>query len=636
MKKKNRNKVQPAEAQPASGKAQSAGFTAPLWVVVALIAVVTVIAYIPLFDAEKQFTNYDDTGYVTAQPLVLDFNVAEMFKTTYAVGLNYHPLTVLSLALSHKMFGLDARAFALTNLFLHVINALLVFFFIRMLVPARPLVAALTGLWFGIHPMHVESVAWIAERKDSLYVLFLLLSMMLYIWHLRKGGYTYLILSFAAFVASCLSKAMAVPLPFVLFLLDYWHDRKWTLASILEKVPFIGFAVWIGSLTVSIQTSLGAVSAYRAITDRVVFACYSFMMYWVKMLVPFDLSAFHPYPGTGAADAPIPTHFYMGPLFVAALVAVPFVLLRNRREAFKSWIFGLGFFALMVALVLQIVSVGMVLMADRYSYAPYIGSLFLLALAAGSLIESKLRPLGLAAVAAFTVMQVYITYDYTKAWKNTETLWEHVISRGSTSTDPKSKIIENIKNGYTPVYVFRATHFLDTKQFDKAYQDLSFLLYSECVNPGPYEQMGLVCGILGKYQTSVDMLTRAIAMHPVTPNIYINRAISFINLRKRDEAFKDFEAAIAAGASGSDYIQANVFVMEYLLNSGKYAECLERARLVKARYPSDSEAYFFEGTALLDLGKAADAVQSLKKSLELNPDQPGAKKNLDVALRRTS
>ena len=608
----------------------------PLWIPLALITILTIVAYGPLFDAGKEFTNYDDNGYVTAQPLVLDFQVSEMFKTTSAVGLNYHPLTVLSLALSHKMFGLDARAFALTNLFIHVINALLVFVFIRMLVPARPLVAALTGLWFGIHPMHVESVAWIAERKDSLYVVFLLLSLIAYVWHLRKGGYAFLILSFVAFVASCLSKAMAVPLPFVFFILDYWHDRKWSVTSILEKIPFIGFAVWIGSLTVSIQTSLGAVSAYRAITDRLVFACYSFMMYWVKMLVPFDLSAFHPYPGTGGADSPIPSHFYLGPLFVVGLLAAPFLFGRNKRELFKSWLFGLGFFTLMVLLVLQIVSVGMVLMADRYSYAPYIGSLFLLALAAGSLIDSKLRPLGLAAVVAFSVMQVYITYDYTKAWKNTETLWAHVISRGSSSTDPKSAIIENIKNGYTPVYVFRATHYLDTKQFEKAYQDLSFLLYSKCVNPGPYEQMGLVCGILGKYQMSVDMLTSAIAMHPVTPNIYINRAISFINLRKRDEAFKDFETAIAVGAKGRDYIQANVFVMEYMLNNGRYEDCLNRARLVQSQYPSDSEAYFFEGTALLNLGKSADAVKSLKKSLDLNPNQPGAKKNLEVAMRRTS
>jgi tetratricopeptide (TPR) repeat protein len=323
-------------------------------------------------------------------------------------------------------------------------------------------------------------------------------------------------------------------------------------------------------------------------------------------------------------------------LFVVGLLAAPFLFGRNKRELFKSWLFGLGFFTLMVLLVLQIVSVGMVLMADRYSYAPYIGSLFLLALAAGSLIDSKVRPLGLATVVAFSVMQVYITYDYTKAWKNTETLWAHVISRGSSSTDPQSAIIENIKNGYTPVYVFRATHYMDTKQFEKAYQDLSFLLYSKCVNPGPYEQMGLVCGILGKYQMSVDMLTSAIAMHPVTPNIYINRAISFINLRKRDEAFKDFETAIAVGAKGRDYIQANVFVMEYMLNNGRYEDCLNRARLVQSQYPSDSEAYFFEGTALLNLGKSADAVKSLKKSLDLNPNQPGAKKNLEVAMRRTS
>lgn len=634
MKKKHHNKVRSAEAPPAAGKTQSTGFTAQVWVFIALIAVATVIAYIPLFDAEKQFTNYDDNGYVTAQPLVLDFKLTEMFQTTSSVGLNYHPLTVLSLAATKAMFGLDARAFAVTNLLLHVINALLVFGFIRLLVPHRPVVAMLTGLWFGIHPMHVESVAWIAERKDSLYVLFMLVSLIAYIRHVQRGGYAYLVVSFLSFVASCLSKAMVVPLPFVFLLLDYWYDRSWSVRSILEKLPFVAFAIWIGMLTVSIQTSLGAVSSYRSMADRLVFAAYGFMSYWVKMIAPYDLSAFHPYPGS-SGDAPIPAHFYLAPLFVAGMLAVP-LLLREHREWFRTWIFSVGFFTLMILLVLQIVSVGMVLMADRYTYASYIGSLFLLSTAAAELLRTRIRPVAMGLIVAFSVMQIWMTFDYSKTWKSTETLWAHVLGQGSKDPDPVTAIVDNIKNGYTPVYVFRATHYMETQQYEKAYNDLSFLFHGDCVNPGPYEQMGLVCGILGKYRESADMFSKAIAMHPVSANIYFNRAISYVNLGRRAEAYADFETSVKEGITGQDFLQANGYIMETLLKEQKYSECLERARQVQSVNPNHHESYFFEGTALINLGRNAEAVKALKKSLAINPNQPGATKNLELAMKRVA
>ncbi|MBU3679285.1 MAG: tetratricopeptide repeat protein [Candidatus Kapabacteria bacterium] len=605
----------------------------PLWIPIVVIALATVIAYLPLFDAEKQFTNYDDNGYVTGQPLVLEFRLEEMFKTTSAVGLNYHPLTVLSLALSHKMFGLDARAFGLTNLLFHVVNSLLVFWFIYRLTNKSTVVAGLAGLWFGIHPMHVESVAWIAERKDVLYAFFFLLAMIAYQKYLNSSSYLHLALVFASFVASCLSKAMAVPLPFVLLLLDYWHGRKWTASVVLEKLPFIAVAVWIGMLTVNIQTDLGAVSAYASMSKRLIFASYSYVMYLVSMLAPFNLSPFHPYPGTGA-DSSIPGHFMVMPLVAIALVAMPWIAFRSNPQWRKLWIVGLGFYTLLVALVLQVVSVGLVLMADRYTYVSYIGSLLLLASAAGTLLKGRGRAVGIVLTSAFSIMLMVGTFNQSKVWKDAPTLWSSVIASGSKNPDKVAATRENILNGYTPVYVFSATYHIENQQFDKAYEDLSFLFIAECVNPAPYEQLGLVCGILGKYEESVKMFSKAISMHKVAPPTYLNRGISYMNLGRREEAFGDFEACLAAGATGQDFVNASLYVLDELTRKGRYAECIERAKALTERVPDNHEGYFFAGTALLNLGRYAEAETALRKSLELKPDQPGVKQNLSVALAR--
>jgi hypothetical protein len=200
-----------------------------LYAALAVIVLATIVAYLPVFDAQKELTNWDDNVYVTNQTLVTSLSadtVAKIFDTSTQVSLNYHPLTMLSLAINHKFSGMSARGYAVTNLVLHILNTLLVFAFIWTLSHRKFWVAALSSLWFGIHPMHVESVAWVSERKDVLYCFFLVLSLISYLQWVRKKQVVFLGLTFVAFVASLLSKAMATPLPFVYLLIDYYEGRS--------------------------------------------------------------------------------------------------------------------------------------------------------------------------------------------------------------------------------------------------------------------------------------------------------------------------------------------------------------------------------------------------------------------------
>jgi len=258
----------------------------------AVVLAVTAACFTPALSPRKEFTNWDDPGYVTDQPLVRTLSadtLRRMFDPATHVMFNYHPLTVLSLALDHRRAGLDVRAYAATNLALHLLNTLLVAALLSGL-SGRAVVGALGALWFGIHPMHVESVAWISGRKDLLYGLFFLAACLAYLRYLDGGRARWLGVAFAAFVLSCLSKAMAVPLSVVLLLLYAYRGRRITARVLLEKLPFVVVALWIGWVAIGLQP-IATFRRFDAPT-RVEVAAYAFLGYGAKLVVPHGLSAF--------------------------------------------------------------------------------------------------------------------------------------------------------------------------------------------------------------------------------------------------------------------------------------------------------------------------------------------------------
>ncbi len=212
------------------------------------ILIVTLLCYIS--SLHNEFMKYwDDQAYVTNNDLIknLSFNsITKIFKEDAGLYANYHPLTTLSLALNYHE-GVSSFPYHLTNVLLHLINTFLVFIFIYLLSDKKVFVAGLVSLWFGIHPMHVESVSWISERKDVLYTLFYLLSLIAYWGYIHKNLATkFYVLALLLFACSVLSKAMAVSLPVVLLFMDYWMSRKFSMRLMLEKLPFILFSIILG------------------------------------------------------------------------------------------------------------------------------------------------------------------------------------------------------------------------------------------------------------------------------------------------------------------------------------------------------------------------------------------------------
>jgi hypothetical protein len=327
--------------------------------IIGVVLGVTLLCY--LFSLNNDFLRtWDDHIYVTNNELIKDvsFNsIKRMFTEDDGLYGNYHPLTILSLALNYHD-GVGSFPFHLTNLILHLLNTALVFIFIY-LISEKIVVAGLVSLWFGIHPVHVESVAWISERKDVLYAFFYLLSLITYRLYLKKNlNITWYILTLVFFVCSVLSKSMAVSLSVVLFAIDYLASRKFQLRVILEKIPFVLFAIIVGLVAVKLQGESATGGITFPFVNKVLHGFYGFSMYIAKMFIPANLSAFYPYPyplvNNQWVGSSIPSVLFVT-LFTSIGVMVSVVYLYVKRSPLaKHLVFGLGFYVASVIPIFHI------------------------------------------------------------------------------------------------------------------------------------------------------------------------------------------------------------------------------------------------------------------------------------------
>ena len=260
-----------------------------------IIAGITFFAFSP--SLRNGFTNWDDEGYVVDNPDIKGctlHNVVKVFSSTY-VG-NYQPLTMLSYMAEYRFFKLNPLVYHCTNLLLHILNCLLVFALIYGL-SGKQLTSLLVALLFAVHPLRVESVAWIAERKDVLSALFYFLSLLSYLRYVKKTGrkfYGFCLLSLAL---SLLSKPVAVSQPFILVLIDYLINRKVDKRNLVEKTPFFAVAVVFAGITLLTQKSQGTVLEYSSLSTitRVCAPFYGMVFYVVKSIIPIHLSALYPF-----------------------------------------------------------------------------------------------------------------------------------------------------------------------------------------------------------------------------------------------------------------------------------------------------------------------------------------------------
>src|SRR6186997_103125 len=537
------------------------------------ILVFTGICFFPML--KNQLTNWDDEYYVVQNALLRGPDWAGIFSKP--IVSNYHPITIASLAANYAMTGLDASSYLILNLLLHLINTGLVFYFTWLISGKKLWVAAFSAVVFGIHPMHVESVAWVSERKDLLYTLFFLLSLIQYWYFLANKKSRNLFYCFIFFALSILSKPAAIILPFILILLDYWYGRKFTTKVIVEKIPFILVSFVFAIITVKLQskTAIAGLDFYP-LWARFFFATYTSMMYIVRFFVPYPLSAFHPFPMTKSLGWPI----MLSPLFMLALLAVIWFKRKN-----KLLVFSFFFFVINLALVLQIVSIGGTLLAERYTYVPYIGMAFFIGMLLDKYSARNNRSLIWGIAGAVVLVFGIMTFQRTKVWKDSDTLWTNVIEHFPNSSVPRTnranylirissapenrgrqnellqRALEDCNEAlktplnHAKVYENRQNIYLRLNKDSLALSDASALIRLEPTNRLGYYTKGAVYQRFNIPDSAIGYFNKCLQISPNTDFALNNRGSLLFNYYKKyNEAMADFTKAIQINPQGDYYL----------------------------------------------------------------------------------
>lgn len=609
-------KNKPAQ-KPAKQQAAAAGNAiGKLILLAAGILLAVFLAYQPAL--QNDFTNWDDPTYVTENPWLLHPSAESKAALWHEpVSLNYHPLTMQTLAWDMNPAKPIARPFIATNIFLHVCNTLLVFLFAYFLSRRNLLVGAFSALLFGIHPMHVESVAWISERKDVLYGFFFLAALLTYLRYVRRGGWVWLVATFGLFVLSCLSKAMAVSLPLVLLLIDFYEgrllqERRLNWKVVLEKTPFLAASLWFGVMAVKIQ-SAGAIGDFQAFSlfQRIAFASYGFVIYLYKLFIPYPLATFYPYPEGAMHGGSIPGYFYVMPLLALAILGAAVFALRKSR----LWLFGIGFYLVTVALVLQFISVGMVIAADRYTYLPYIGVAFVLAMLFSQMWQQRasLR-IPLAVVAGgFAVGMFYLTRQQTQVWKNSETLWTNVL-----------RFYPNTAEAYKNRGNFRGRN----GDLEGALQDLSKASELGSHSVGVFTGLGNCYGTKGQFDKAIEAYNKGIQLNPDNGELYYNRGVTYEKMKNYPAALEDFNKALAIFPEKTLQITgARGFI---LMSLGQYPEAIKDFDLVIAKTGGDVNAFQNRGVCKYNLKDRVGALADLEKAAQLAPQDAKIQQNISI------
>lgn len=559
----------------------------------AAIFILTFIAYIKV--AGCGFV-WDDELYVTKNDIILTLDLKTLFS--FLVAGNYHPVTILALAIEYKFFGLNPAPYHVVNLLIHLCNTFLAFIVVRKIFKNDP-VAFIAALLFGIHPIHVESVAWISEIKDLLYTFFFLLSYYFYLKYIDKPGAKLIIISLIFFMVSLLSKAMAAPLPVVLILTDYLKGRKMNLKTLAEKVPFFLAALIIGAVAVYAQKDSDAIPevAVFGIGQRAVFAAYGFMMYLYKMILPLHLCAIYPYPNT---QGTVPGMYY---LFVILFFFVAGLTLYSLKKT-KIVFFGVGFFTLTVFLVLQLLPVGSAIMADRYAYVPSLGIFILVAHGFMKLWIGKSKLLLIAVLGAFTIFFTLRTFTRCDVWKDGLSFWNDIIAKYQTIPH---------------AYYNRGYIYMNSNKPELAIEDFSRSVELRPDNKEALVNRGNMLKESGRKDEALKDYIAALQVDSLFPKAYFNRGTLFADDHRNSEAITDFTMAISLD---SNYMLAyfkrgNVYYSEKLYEKayGDYNKAIK----LKDDYP---EAYYNRGLTLFFMGNNEDACRDLKKSAGLGYQVP--------------
>jgi len=564
------------------------------------------------------FVNFDDDTYVYENPHVQNgvTGAGLRWALTMVHASNWHPLTWVSHMLDCQFYGLNAGGHHLTNVLLHVATTLLLFLVLRRMTGflwRSALVAAV----FAIHPLRVESVAWIAERKDVMSGLFFLLTIAAYVRYVRHpwSASRYLMVALML-VLALLSKPMVVTLPFVLLLLDYWPLQRFTPAGgglrpwrlVAEKLPLLGLCGAAGIATLFAQQQ--ALSSLP-LSARVGNALVSCGVYLQQLFYPARLAVFYPYPETGWGLGTI----------AAALVLVLGIswgtILAARWQPWMlvGWFWYLG----MLLPAIGILQVGAQAHADRYTYLPQIGLAVMLVWTAADWAQKWRFPRLLQATLATAVILGLMirAQDQTRCWRDSETLWTHSLS--CTANNLTARV--NLGNA-----------LLKRGAVEEAMGQYQLALLVQPDNPDAEVSLGYVLISEGRLDEARPHLESALNNHPHHAQAHNDMGNLLAQQGKLDAAIPHFQAALQAQP---DYAEASYNLANARFQKGQWDLAVAGYQQALRSKPDYAEAGFNLGNTYCQKGDLKHAIQAYQQALQIKPDYARAAYNLGAVLLQT-
>jgi tetratricopeptide (TPR) repeat protein len=622
------------------------------------ILLVTLAVFAPVCWCD--FVNYDDRAYVVDNLQVRSgltpASVRWSFSTLYFA--NWHPLTWLSLQLDHELYRLNAGGYHFTNLLLHAANSLLVFWLFRRMTGKVWPSAALAAL-FALHPLHVETVAWIAERKGVLSGFFGLLTILAYLRYVEVPTLRRYCVVAVLFALGLMAKPMLVTLPAVLLLLDYWPLERWfapgekikpgernhtfppaTLPRLLlEKVPLFLMSAALSAATIAAQHREGAENSWRDLPSRFANVPVAYAGYLRKAVWPSDLAVHYQHPGEAGFQALVGTFL---------LLAVSFLVWRRRRERYLvvGWLWFLGMLVPTIGLV-QIL--GDHLIADRYTYLPLIGLFMMAVWAATNHVERRpaSRRIVACGLTAGLIACAILSWYQVKPWRNSITLWEHALAvapKNAVAEDCLGRALQDAGNDEKAIGHFESAlrlqpsdsiaasvHFNlgnlysrrgnPAKALDHYQQSLNFVAAldtrsKKSLFASNHSGIALVCFQQMRFEDAIHHFGQSLKVDPNAPRNRVKMALALRALHRYAEAEMQF-AEVVHQEPGLALAQFGLG--EAIARQGRAGEAVACYRRALALEPENISCRCHLAHALLQAGRSREAEDEYQTAFRFNP-----------------
>lgn len=572
-----------------------------------------------------EFINYDDTEYVTENVNVRGGLIVEgivwAFRTVHAG--NWHPLTWLSHMLDVSLFGMDPGGHHVMNLIFHIINTLLVFVVFSKMTGAIPKSAFVAAL-FALHPLHVESVAWVSERKDLLSTFFWMISLWAYAGYAAAPSMRRYLTVAACFCLGLMSKPMVVTLPFVLLLLDYWPLKRFQWSHlkggangcrtvifrlIREKIPLLVLSALSAVVTVYAQASGGAVKDLDIfpLTVRIANAVVVYAAYIIKMIWPSDLAFLYPHPGMPPA-----WQVACAVLLLAGITV--FGLARAGKQPYV--IFGWFWFLGTLVPVIGLVQVGMQAMADRYTYIPLTGLFIMVTWGIADAARKWRHQTPVLALGAGILLLVFggLTWQQAGYWKNSENLFRRAIDITKDNFIAHYNLANVLARREDPAEA--VFYYREALRIKPGFADAHI-------------NLGNTLSLQGHDGDAVRHYQAALKLQPQNARLHINLAIALDKDGRPDEALDHYLEAIRIDPDDEDtrYRAGNI-----LFQAGRAEEASIQYREAIRVAPGFAEAHYNLGVALFRQGDVNGAVHAFQRALAVRPDFDMAAQRLKQAM----